>query len=179
MQGPSHKDKRGEWKWLCKCECGNETIVYGSHLRNGDTLSCGCIMKNTKRTHSQSNTRLYRIWLHVKNRCNNPNFDHYKCYGGRGITYCKEWNNFEPFMEWALSNGYKDNLTIDRIDVNGNYCPENCRWITGKEQHKNTRKTIIIEHNGIEDTLLGWSKRLGIPKSTLQARYRRGCNIFE
>lgn len=114
----------------------------------------------------------------MRDRCNNPNSDNYKYYGERGIMICNEWNDFKAFYDWAMSNGYGSNLTIDRIDVNGNYEPSNCRWITQAEQMKNTRKCILLEHDGITDTLRGWAKRLGIPKSTLQARYQRGVNIF-
>ena len=175
----SHKDRRGEWKWLCKCDCGNETIVYGSHLRNGDTVSCGCVMRNAKRTHGGSKTRLYSIWQHMKNRCRNQKSDNYKYYGGRGIAYCEEWETFECFEKWALENGYSENLTIDRIDPNGNYEPGNCRWITQIEQNKNTRKCVLITHNGETHTLREWGRILGIPKSTIQDRYAKGVNIFE
>ena len=173
------KDHRHECKWLCKCDCGNETVVYGSHLRKGNTVSCGCVMRSAHKTHGESKTRLYGIWQHMKSRCENPNVDHYYCYGGRGITYCDEWKDFEVFKEWAVSNGYEDGLTIDRIDVNGNYEPGNCRWESMTVQHKNTRKAIVLEHNGERHTLREWAKVLGIPKSTLQARYKKGVNIFE
>ena len=176
---PACKDHRGEYKWLCKCDCGNETVVYGSHLRKGDTVSCGCVMRNVSKTHGESKTRLYTIWQHMKSRCDNPNTDHYDCYGGRGIKYCDEWKTFEVFKEWAVSNGYTDELTIDRIDVNGNYEPSNCRWATRKLQGENTRKAKQITHNGETHSLREWGKILGIPKSTIQARYQRGVNIFE
>lgn len=173
------KDRRGEYRWLCRCECGNEVVVLGSHLRKGDTVSCGCVMKTTNLRHGQSRTRLYKIWQHMKTRCDNPNFDHYDCYGGRGITYCAEWNDFLNFKEWAESNGYADHLSIDRIDVNGNYEPNNCRWTTMTNQHKHTRKAILIPHNGEVHTLREWASILNMPKSTVQSRYKRGVNIFE
>jgi len=173
------KDKRGEYKWLCRCDCGNETIVYGSHLRRGDTVSCGCVMRTSNRTHGESKTRLYKIWQHMKGRCDNCNSDNYKYYGGRGVTYCEEWKTYKPFKEWALKNGYKEDLSIDRIDFNGNYTPDNCRWITMEEQHKNCRKCILLTHNGETHTLRDWAKQLGINPNTLSDRYRKGVNIFE
>lgn len=173
------KDGRGECKWLCQCDCGNTTVVYGSHLRKGRTVSCGCVMRNAHASHRESRTRLYRIWQHMTSRCSNPKSDSYKYYGKRGITYCNEWKTYESFRDWAMANGYKDNLTIERIDVNGNYEPENCTWIPQTEQAKNTRKAIRITYDGITDTLRGWSKRMGIPKSTLWSAYNRGENIYE
>lgn len=173
------KDHRHECKWLCKCDCGNETVVYGSHLRKGNTVSCGCVMRNTHKTHGESKTRLYKIWQHMKDRCNNPNSDNYSYYGGRGITYTPFWEDYREFKWWAIHNGYEDGLTIDRIDPDGHYEPSNCRWITQIEQNKNTRKCIKLTHNGETHTLREWAKILGIPKSTLQQRYAKGVNIFE
>ena len=173
------KDKRGECKWLCRCDCGNETVVYGSHLRKGNTVSCGCVMRNTARKHGGSKTRLYKIWQHMKARCNNPKGDNYKYYGGRGITYTPLWEEFREFKTWAVNNGYNDGLSIDRIDPDKNYEPLNCRWVPMQTQHKNTRKCINLTHNGETHTLREWSTILGIPKSTLQQRYAKGVNIFE
>lgn len=177
--GINSKDNRGECKWLCKCDCGNQTVVYGSHLRKGVTVSCGCVMRSTSKTHGESKTRLYKIWQHMKSRCSNKNGDNYKYYGGRGITYCEEWESFETFRDWAMRNGYKDTLTIDRINPDGNYEPSNCRWVTQVVQHKNTRKCLQITHNGETHTLREWGRILGIPKSTIQQRYKKGVNIFE
>lgn len=173
------KDNRGEYKWMCECECGNRSVVYGSHLRNGATISCGCVMRTTQKTHGESKTRLYKIWQHMKDRCTNQNCDSFEYYGGRGITFCEEWSRYENFRDWALINGYQDTLSIDRIDPDGNYEPKNCRWITQTEQNKNTRKCVLLTHNGETHTLREWGRILGIPKSTIQSRYQRGVSIFE
>lgn len=138
------RTKCGEIKYLCKCECGNEKIIVGTSLKNGSSKSCGCILSEEtsrrSRTHGQSNTRLYRIWHGMLDRCNNHNRHEYKYYGGRGITVCPEWMKFEPFYEWSISHGYSDDLTIDRIDNDGNYEPNNCRWVTMQVQTRNRRK---------------------------------------
>lgn len=130
--------------WRCVCDCGNEIIAEAYNLKCGHTGSCGCVQiertAEANRTHGMRKTRLYRIWTDMKNRCYQQSYHGFKHYGGRGITVCKEWkNSFEAFRDWALSNGYADNLTIDRIDVNGNYRPDNCKWATMADQNKNKR----------------------------------------
>ena len=181
----SGKDHRGEMMWLCKCECGNITHpITGSVLRNGKSTSCGCYAKRLAiercSTHRKSQTRLYSIWQGMKARCYRKSHTYYKYYGGRGITICREWqNDFEAFYDWAMDNGYADNLTIDRIDANGNYEPNNCRWATKKEQAMNKRRAILIEINGISKSLLTLSKETGIPYKTLYNRYSKGINGSE
>jgi hypothetical protein len=129
-------------EWLCRCDCGNETLVRGQHLRSGNTKSCGCLHVERagllNNTHDASTTRLAKIWYGMRKRCN-PITGHRR-WGGRGITICEEWQTFEPFRVWALTNGYRDDLTIDRIDNDGNYEPSNCHWITHSENRSKGAK---------------------------------------
>lgn len=128
--------------WKCICECGNTTYVRSHKLKDGNTRSCGCLRTelllsytpDRGKTHGESDTRLYRTWSAMKQRCFNPNLPIYKYYGGRGITVCDEWkDDFVAFRDWALANGYDDTLTIDRIDNDGDYCPQNCQFLTRSE----------------------------------------------
>lgn len=133
---------RGMW-WLCRCDCGEETKVPAKHLKSGNTSSCGCLAKEKHccvKTHGYGGTPLYHVWYTMHQRCNDPKKDGYHNYGGRGISVCQEWDDVTTFVEWAKQNGYKPGLEIDRIDVNGNYEPSNCRFVTHKENANNRRK---------------------------------------
>ncbi len=134
--------KNGYRCWECLCSCGKKVIVRSGSLRCGDTKSCGCFQREraraVKTTHGLygghgSPTRIYRIWLGIRRRCNNSNYRDYRYYGGKGIGVAKAWDDFSLFHEWATNNGYTDNLTIDRINPKGNYTPQNCHWITRSE----------------------------------------------
>lgn len=164
--------------WECLCDCGNITQVRGTNLKSGAVKSCGCLRKTTKPTlrHNMSNTRLYRKWASIKSRCKDPNN---KDYGQRGIKMCEEWaTSFEAFMEWAVSNGYSDDLTIERIDVNGDYCPENCTWIPWEKQQGNRRICRAIEHNGKTQNLAEWCRELGLSYSAIHNRiYKLGWSF--
>lgn len=181
VSGFAGKSNDRQYMWLCDCDCGNTVIVRGYSLRSGNTQSCGCLQKETniriRTTHGMSNTRIYNIWKGMKERCSTPSTSCYKYYGGRGIKVCDEWQEFEPFCEWAMMHGYRDDLTIDRLDVNGDYGPDNCRWATIEEQVLNTRRNHYITHNGETKTLKEWAKILGINHSTLIERLRRWQSV--
>lgn len=174
------KDNQNRAKWLCRCSCGNRKVIISTSLTGGKTKSCGCffreVHRNLKTTHSMSidengkTPRLYSIWRNMKQRCNNPNASKYEIYGGRGIKVCGEWNKFELFMQWSISNGYKDNLTLDRCDRDKGYCPDNCRWVTYSKQNLNKRDNRYITYHGETKTLHEWSQQIGINYSTLKAR---------
>lgn len=161
--------------WKCRCDCGTVRIVNGRRLRDGTSKSCGCLRRELMSKHGASNTRLYGIWTNMKGRCNNPNAEGYKDYGGRGIQVCKEWaHDFSVFQEWAMSHGYQETLSIDRVDVDGNYCPENCRWASMKEQQNNKRTNVFCEIDGETMTLAQWAEYANLPKYEIYDRWRRG-----
>ena len=138
-----------------------------------------CKTGQYKSRHGMYGTRLYHIWNGLTGRCNNPNNKDYANYGGRGISVCKEWQKPENFFGWAFLNGYSEDLTLDRIDTNGNYCPENCRWITNDEQQRNRRNNKILEFDGQRHCVSEWAEITGIPKGTISSRIRYGWTIEE
>jgi hypothetical protein len=174
-------NKYGRAVWLCKCDCGNIKQVAAADLRKGNTKSCGCLKVaravETNTTHEKSTTRLYKVWAGIKRRCYNTHEQNYFKYGGRGIIVCEEWQSFEPFYEWAMSHGYRDDLTIDRIDVNGNYEPSNCRWATAKEQANNRRNSHLITYNGETHTMTEWGEIVGINAGAIWKRIKRGWSV--
>ena len=163
----------------CLCDCGNTFFARTGQLTRKDSRqkrSCGCLAAEFfGYKHGGSKMALYSNWNHMKNRCCNPNADNYANYGGRGITVCDEWkNSFAAFRDWALSNGYQEGLSIERIDVNGNYCPENCRWETMKAQQRNRTNTRLIEYNGETHSVAEWAEITGISSKTLFSRIALG-----
>ena len=167
----------GKIVWKCLCDCGNQVTVIGSNLRKGTTQSCGCYCRERHTIHGECESRLYQIWHGMMQRCNSHRSKVYSDYGGRGIMVCEEWHDFAKFREWAMVNGYDESAeqwkcTLDRRDNDGNYCPENCRWVTYKEQGLNTRANNRITFNGETMTLTEWADKIGIKRSTLCTRLK-------
>lgn len=172
-------DKYGHYLWKCVCDCGNVCFVKGAHLRNGNTKSCGCLhseaLSERNEKHGLAGSRIYKIYKGMKRRCKSKSYCDYKDYGGRGIKLCAEWDGehgAENFVKWSLENGYNDNLSIDRIDVNGDYSPNNCRWANMKTQANNKRSNHVLEYNGERHTLTEWSEITGLSVGTIEARLR-------
>lgn len=163
--------------WNCVCSCGNFSTVQTTNLTSGKVQSCGCLMRDIARerhlTHGLSDTRLFHIWASMRGRCTNKNDQAFKYYGGRGITVCDEWQKFETFREWALANGYRDDLTIDRINSDGNYCPNNCRWVIQSIQSKNRRCVVTYKGKTIPD----FCAEHNLKKSTVYSRLKSGWSI--
>lgn len=171
---PQYVSRGGQMYWLCLCDCGNSKTVRASHLKRGNVRSCGCMRA------SKIDKRLYTIYNGMKQRCNNPNSPSYPYYGGRGIKICDKWlKSFEVFSEWAIHNGYSKDLTLDRINNDGNYEPQNCRWATRLEQANNTRKCKKITCNGETHSENEWSRILGISQTTISSRLRKGSSAEE
>lgn len=174
--------------WNCVCDCGNRVTVRAENLRTGNTTSCGCYAKENHPciTHGLSKTRIATIFNGMKQRCYNPNNYEYDLYGGRGIRICQDWmDDSSNFFNWAFENGFVEDAkqaenSIDRIDPDGDYCPENCRWVDSYTQANNTRKNIYYEWNGERHTLTEWSRIVGINSGTLYHRINRlGWSIEE
>ena len=167
--------------WNCICDCGNIKNVRSDGLLSGSVKSCGCLKKSQDRInlaanhkHKQSGTRLYQIWQGLKGRCYNPHNARYARYGGRGIKVCAEWeNDFSAFYSWAMEHGYSDALTIERIDNDGNYDPDNCMWATAKQQARNRKSNIEIKIGNATKTLTEWCEIFQLDYGTVNMRYKR------
>lgn len=170
-------------RWRCKCDCGNEITTTTGNLRSGDTKSCGCwkaewdVLKMT--THGHSKERLHKVWKAMRKRCRNPANADYSHYGGRGIKVCPEWQSYPAFREWALDNGYRDDLTIDRVDVDGDYCPTNCRWVDRKTQGNNRSNNVYYAVDGETLTVAQIAEKYHMKYTTVYNRLRRGLTAQE
>lgn len=175
--------------WKCKCECGNECVKNQYNLLEGYTHSCGCLrIENAVKAHikhGEAHDRLYNVWSNIKKRCYDTEVPDYKNYGARGIKVCDEWiNSYENFRDWALKNGYQSDAprgeyTIERIDVNGNYCPENCTWANMKEQGNNKRNNRIITINDTSLTVPQWAECMGVTPRLIHCRLHRGWSEYD
>lgn len=185
IKASESKSAEGRRMWVCECCCGNLVERDTKALTSHKTRSCGCKRATLHNLsdkcvkHGESGTRLYGIWTAMRSRCNSPTSDAYRNYGGRGISVCKEWENYESFAEWAIHNGYRDDLTIDRIDVNGNYEPSNCRWATNETQANNKRTSRYVENDGEVHTISEWARITGLNKTLIAQRLNRGWSPSE
>lgn len=169
------RNGKHEVMWECLCDCGNTKIVSRNSLRSSAIRSCGCLRKentkNMRTKHGLRNTQIYKTWANIKTRCYNPNKDTFNYYGGRNVEMCQDWKeDFINFYNWSMEHGYKEGLTIDRINPNGNYEPSNCRWVTMKEQQNNKLNNHYIMYEGQKHTLMEWSEILNINYRTLHKR---------
>lgn len=179
------ENRNGDVCWNCVCDCGNKRVVRRTHLVSGDTLSCGCLIRekfnnyihrfSDEEGERRNQSRLYGIWQSMRNRCYNKNSELYRLWGGRGIKICDEWkDDYKAFKAWSLGNGYRDDLSIDRINNDGDYSPDNCRWATNTEQMNNTRANVRITVGDETHTIAEWSYITGIPRCRLYKRVKYG-----
>ena len=169
----------GVTMWLCVCDCGREKITQAAHLVNGASKSCGClqreIAKKVNTTHGKRKTRLYEIFENMISRCYNPRCPAFADYGGRGITICNEWlNDRELFFKWSEENGYTDTLSIDRINNDKGYSPDNCKWANRQQQNHNRRSNVLLTINGVTKVLCEWAREVGISHKTISYRLKKG-----
>lgn len=191
--GPAEKTKARQKTCLCQCDCGTIKVIRQDHLTSGATTSCGCYRREFSAAHGKKvltkhgwyGTSLYKRWVGMRGRCNNPKSDMWKHYGGRGIRVCKEWNeSFEAFRDWSLEHGYREDApagtcTLDRIDTNGNYEPDNCRWISIFEQQSNRRNNRLVEFMGERYTIAQLARMYDMCWETLSGRLKRGMSAEE
>ena len=176
------RTEKGVVIWKCLCDCGKITYVRGQNLKSGAVKSCGCLRKdeNPSTRHRMSGSRLYRIWASMKTRCYVPSHHSYMNYGGRGIKVCDEWRIMpDQFIEWAMNNGYTDEMTIERIDVDGDYGPDNCTWIPAREQQGNRRSCQYFTYNGMTKNLTDWCSDLGLQYKQIHNRIHKLGWSFE
>lgn len=174
--------KDNKSRWLCQCDCGNQKILYGKDIKNGNTKSCGCSLRKKKydKETEKIMKRLQNIYYCMKQRCYKKNNPTYKYYGARGVTICEEWlKDINNFHNWAMSSGYKNNLTIERIDVNGNYEPNNCKWVTKTQQGYNRTNTVSYTIDNQTKCLSEWCKIYNINYEVVYKRLKRGQDIKE
>lgn len=174
---PSGSRPRGGTIWRLACDCGNVVDVDGANIRYGRTKSCGCLLVEKRSAgnnmrHGRSNTTLHNIWSGMRQRCENPNSDVFHNYGGRGIKVCERWHVFENFV--SDMGERPPGMSIDRIDNDGDYCPENCRWASSVVQVRNRRITLAYEHNGVTLTIKEWGEKIGVPYKVMHHRYSIG-----
>ena len=164
-------------RWNCLCDCGRTTVVTSGVLKRGEARSCGCLHQELRhsltKTHGETGSRLHHIWCGMRQRCSNKKHHAYNDYGGRGIQVCKEWESFPAFRDWAIHSGYADTLSIDRIDNDSGYSPENCRWVSQKTQSNNQRSNVLITFNGKTQTRAQWAEELGLSASVIRDRMER------
>ena len=176
------RSKRGEVQYKCRCDCGTERVLRRTSLTSGNSKSCGCLSRDVAKergtTHGDSKSRLYRIWAGIIQRCCNDRERYeWEKYGGRGITVCEEWRKYDAFRDWALSSGYSEDLTIDRIKNECGYNPDNCKWSTMKEQQNNKRNNRRLTWNGETKTVTEWAEIVGIKKTTIKERLNAGWPV--
>lgn len=164
--------------WLCKCDCGEIKNILSYNLSSGKSKSCGCVrsakLKKYATTHGESKTRLYQIYKGMKQRCNNANNPAYDYYGGKGVSVCNEWSgDFVKFKEWAIVNGYKQGMSIDRINPNGDYCPANCRWVSLQKQQNNKLNSMFVTIDNERLTIAEWADKNKTNKQTLYSKFYR------
>lgn len=167
-----------ERKWTCLCDCGAQSVVWASHLSNGRTRSCGCGLRKHGHTADGKPTPTYKSWGSMRGRCLTPSDPSYAKYGGRGITICSAWEDYKVFL---AEMGERPSLmhSIERIDVNGPYCPSNCKWATATEQARNQRNTVRLTLGGVTKPLAQWADELGIPEYNIRSRIRHGWSVSE
>ena len=169
-------------RWLFRCDCGRDVVAYSSLVRQGRTKSCGCLnqeLRKGRARHGMVGTPVYNAWLHMRQRCNNQACPEYRNYGARGISVCPEWDDFSAFYDWSMQNGYRKGLTIDRIDNDGNYSPDNCRWATMLTQENNKRNNHFVTYRGQRMTVSQCARAAGVSRNSLNYRLGRGMTADE